>query len=296
MRDPLILLWGEPGDPPLEAVRSRLVQSGTPHVVMGSGTRLVRPWSCEAEAVLERRGVEVSLENVTAAYLRPQTDETSPAQGRAVAETLVAWADLTRDALIMNPPSAMAPNTSKPFQARLIAQFGLDVPETLITTDPDAVRAFVRRHGEVVYKSVSGVRSIVRRLPACRLAELDDVTTCPTQFQRYIPGLDLRVHIMGDELQALAIESDRDDYRYAARDGGRVKATEVVLAATLEARLRYMVKAMSLVLAGIDLRQTPSGEIYCLEVNPSPGFTYYERLAGVDLAARIASILARGKT
>jgi D-alanine-D-alanine ligase-like ATP-grasp enzyme len=48
---------------------------------------------------------------------------------------------------------------------------------------------------------------------------------------------------------------------------------------------------MGLWLAGIDLRRTPSGEIYCLEINPSPGFTYYEQLAGVSLAPSIAALL-----
>ena len=58
----------------------------------------------------------------------------------------------------------MASNNSKPYQALLIQALGFAVPETLVTTDPDAVLAFWQRHGTVVYKSNSGIRSIVSRL------------------------------------------------------------------------------------------------------------------------------------
>ena len=53
-----------------------------------------------------------------------------------------------------------------------------------------------------------------------------------------------------------------------------------------------MIQQMHLLVAGVDLRRTPCGELYCLEVNPSPGFTYFEQLAGIDLAVYIAGFLA----
>ena len=54
-----------------------------------------------------------------------------------------------------------------------------------------------------------------------------------------------------------------------------------------------MAAGMGLHLAGIDLRQTPRGEWYCLEVNPSPGFTYYEAVTGQPIAAAVAELLVR---
>ena len=52
----------------------------------------------------------------------------------------------------------------KPYQALVISGTGLRVPPTLVTSDPAAARAFHAEHGEVIYKSASGIRSIVRRL------------------------------------------------------------------------------------------------------------------------------------
>ncbi len=48
---------------------------------------------------------------------------------------------------------------------------------------------------------------------------------------------------------------------------------------------------MGLLVAGIDLRLTPDDEWYCFEVNPSPGFTFYEDAGGQPIAAAIAGLL-----
>jgi glutathione synthase/RimK-type ligase-like ATP-grasp enzyme len=91
---------------------------------------------------------------------------------------------------------------------------GFNVPDTLVTTDPRDVRAFCAEHDQVVYKSTSGVRSIVNLLKASDVSRLDDVRACPTQFQQHIAGIDHRVHVVGGELFAARIESGAIDYRY----------------------------------------------------------------------------------
>lgn len=45
-------------------------------------------------------------------------------------------------------------------------------------TPPDG-----RKWGRLIYKSVSGTRSIVAELSDVHRGRLDDVSTCPTQFQ-----------------------------------------------------------------------------------------------------------------
>ncbi len=44
-------------------------------------------------------------------------------------------------------------------------------------------------------------------------------------------------------------------------------------------------------MAGVDLIRTPAGGWVCLEVNPSPGFTYFSNITGQPLATAIASLL-----
>jgi glutathione synthase/RimK-type ligase-like ATP-grasp enzyme len=67
---------------------------------------------------------------------------------------------------------------------------------------------------------------------------------------------------------------------------------DIPLPPEVEARCRDLSKRLRLPVAGIDLRRTPDGEWYCFEVNPSPGFTYYESKTGQPIAAAIAGLLA----
>jgi len=286
----VILLLGQSSDSPLREVAAELQRMGARYLFVNTDIQVLERWRPGSEAVLSVSGHSLPLEQVTSAYLRPFALEANSDGEREAVGTLLAWADRS-EARIVNRPLSSLPNNSKPLQAQFIARFGLRVPETLITTEPQMACDFARVYGDVVYKSISGVRSIVRRLSGDRFSELEHVRHCPTQFQRYIPGTELRVHVIGRAVSALQITSDCDDYRYAARDGGVVAATQVELDPSVAGSLRALVKGMDLLVAGIDLRRTPAGELYCLEVNPSPAFTYYEQLAGVSLAAGIAELL-----
>ncbi len=53
-----------------------------------------------------------------------------------------------------------------------------------------------------------------------------------------------------------------------------------------------MTASLGLLIAGIDLRLTDDGHWYCFEVNPSPGFTYYEIATGQPLALAVARLLS----
>ena len=60
-----------------------------------------------------------------------------------------------------------------------------------------------------------------------------------------------------------------------------------------EACLR-LARRLDLLLAGIDLKETPDGEYYCFEVNPSPGFLYYEQYTGQPISTALADLLQHG--
>jgi glutathione synthase/RimK-type ligase-like ATP-grasp enzyme len=193
---------------------------------------------------------------------------------------------------VVNRPSASKTNDSKPFQQRIIQNHGFLTPRTLVTTSPSSARQFYEScHRAVIYKSTSGIRSIVQRLTAGDLDRLSDVSTCPTQFQEFVPGIDYRVHTVGDEFFATRVQSSATDYRYAPREGCRVSVLAADIPSDVSDRCLRMASAMSLPLAGIDLRHGEDGQWYCFEVNPSPGFIYYERGAQQLISEALARLL-----
>lgn len=188
---------------------------------------------------------------------------------------LLALAD-TLPSLVVNRPSASASNASKPYQQQIISKYGFKVPCTLVTTAPDEAHHFYEEHDKrVIYKSVSSVRSIVKKLTTADLKQMDRVRNCPVQFQEYVPGVDIRVHTVGDRLFAAEITSEASDYRYANEDDNTV-IRGIELPTDIAQRCLDLTKGLGLVMGGIDLRRSPSGDYYCFEVNPSPGFTFFE--------------------
>jgi glutathione synthase/RimK-type ligase-like ATP-grasp enzyme len=220
--------------------------------------------------------------------------EDSPrrAYSRKVHDALNAWIEVT-GARVANRPSAMASNNSKPYQAQIIQRHGLRTPETLITNDPAAVLAFREKHGRVIYKSISGARSIVKTLDDADRPRLEKIRWCPTQFQQFIDGENVRVHVAGSQVFATRIESDAIDYRYARQQVGEAAELEACdLPEDLKVRCIAVSQALDLPLAGIDLKIATDGNVYCFEVNPCPGFSYYQASTGQPIATGIAEYLA----
>ena len=300
----MILLWGMDGDGPMDAVRHALDEAGEPYcfanqryaellrVQLGINTH----GHATGKLTLGRQ--HFALEDIHAFYLRPYaTNEVTvgltPMQAQRanmVDGQLSVFADLCAGC-VLNRPQAMASNQSKPYQLDIIQQHGFEVPATLITTDPDAARNFWEQHGDVIYKSISGTRSIVRRLQRDETERLGSVANAPTQFQAYVSGRDIRVHVIGSLCHATAIHSGADDYRYAQRQGNTTDLIAVELPHHIEEQCVHLSHTLGLQLSGIDLRHSPDGRWFCFEVNPSPAFTYYEENTGQPLSAAVARLL-----
>ena len=253
---------------------------------------------------LQVNGDNYPLEEFTAIFTRlmdyrflpelKDQPESSPSRQlcRNLLDTLNRWAEVA-PARVVNRAAPMGSNFSKPFQAQLIRRFGFEVPETLITNDPELVKAFRARHQRIIYKSISGVRSIVQTFNDADMDRLESIRWCPTQFQAFVDGTNVRVHTVGQKVFATAISTDATDYRYAHRQGGkRAELRAVELSDHLAEMCVKLSAGLGLAFAGIDLKVTQDNRVYCFEVNPSPAFSYYEANTGQPIAQAIAAYLA----
>jgi glutathione synthase/RimK-type ligase-like ATP-grasp enzyme len=291
----MILLWGLENDSPLNAVRDALDRLDQRYFFLNQ--RHVARTEVEFEASREVKGRvrcgggELRLEQVSACYLRPDdvrhlVDEVGLEHALQADDALLSWSEMT-PAQVINRPSAMGSNSSKPYQLELIRQLGFLTPDTLVTNDSAELLKFWKRHGQIIYKSVSGIRSIVSRFSEEQLPRLKNLSTCPTQFQQYITGVDYRVHVVGDAMFASQVCSSSDDYRY-----GPNEVLSCDIPEEIGQRSQSLAEALGLMVAGVDLRCTPAGDWYCFEVNPSPGFSFYDREEGAPIATAVARLLA----
>jgi hypothetical protein len=305
----MILLCGIPSEPPMAMVAEALDQLGAPYRIFnqrrfGDTQMILEVRDGAVAGWLELDGEGIPLESIIGVYIRlmdhtklPElegVDATAPEwrSCQALHDTLARWCEIA-PCRVVNRTADMASNNSKPYQAQLIRAHGFDVPETLVTNDPALVREFRARHGRIIYKSTSGARSIVQTFEDADLSRLHLIRLCPVQFQAFVRGTDVRVHVVGRKVFPTEVLSTATDYRYAAQQVGasaELRATELP-SSVVDSCIR-LTAALGLAFSGIDLRITPARRVFCFEVNPSPGFSYYEANTGQSIARAVADYLA----
>lgn len=305
----MILLCGIPSESPIALVRERLEAAHLPYVMFSQRRFAEMDLEFEISGNQVRGFLRIGeathrLEEFTGVYTRLMDDQHLPElqseppgsrsrrHARGLHDALLRWSEIT-PALVVNRATPMGSNFSKPFQAQMILRAGFRTPETLITNDPDLVRDFHHRHGRIIYKSMSGVRSIVQTFEEKDYDRLHHIRWCPTQFQAYVEGTNIRVHTLGAEVFATAIKTDATDYRYARKQIGDYAELEATcLDDDTAERCIQLARVLELPFAGIDLKVTPDGEVYCFEVNPSPAYSYYESNTGQSISHALARMLA----
>lgn len=307
----MVLIWGIPSETPVRRLLDELEVLGEPYVAVSqrhfADTQLELTLDPEGNlgGTLRYQEQRYALADMQGVYLRLVDDAVLPeyqqlppndplrAHAAQLIQRLSLWAEWSGCRTVNKLP-AMASNNSKPYQAQFIQQHGFLTPNTLITTEPEEALAFCQRHaGRVIYKSISGVRSIVQAWdPAVDEPNLGRIRYCPTQFQEQVPGFDVRVHVIGELTLATRITAQATDYRYAHQQTGEAAELEAYeLDEEVAANCVALSRALELDFSGIDLRFAPDGAVYCFEVNPCPGYTYYEAHTGQPIAARLAEYL-----
>ena len=311
MERSLILVAGGLADPVTELVCARLAACGYPYRLLDlglypAGFQINWRWKgTGTSGYIEGPDWRLDLDDLTGVYVRylgadgrmPLPDIPSASAAAMYFEYDSGLMALLEDlpCPVVNRVAGGVSNNSKAYQALLVRQCGLLTPPTLITNDPEAARGFYEDcQREVVYKSLSGVRSIVRRLRPEHFERLPLLRHGPAQFQSFIPGDNVRVHTVGDRFFASRVTSQAVDYRYGHREGHDVEMEPTGVPAAVGQACLRLARRLDLLLAGIDLKQTSDGEYYCFEVNPSPGFLYYEQHTKQPISAALADLLQHG--
>jgi glutathione synthase/RimK-type ligase-like ATP-grasp enzyme len=197
----------------------------------------------------------------------------------------------------MNPREADAAAHHKPYQWSIAQQLGLKLPRTLVTTQTQAAREFIEstRPDKVVFKAFL---ASIQEWRETRLVEQEDldrldlVRYAPVIFQQYIPGVDLRITMIGDAIFAAEIDVRNTSYPVDMRMAvGEGTLKSVTLPDAVQALLRKLMRRLNLVYGAIDMRRTEDGEYVFLEVNPAGQWLFVEQRTGLPIANAVADKL-----
>lgn len=213
----------------------------------------------------------------------------------------------------MNYPAANVLASNKIQQLTLAATLGLTIPDTLVTQDPDALRAFARRHnGRIIVKPMSvghvdagkdSPEAVIytNAIEARQLDDLADLVICPTLFQELVEKeVDVRITVVDREVTAVDL---------AVRDRAGVQLVDVrrdnmrnvtykrrVLPDAVHARLSALMGAYGLRYAAIDMAVTACGEWVFFEINPNGQWAWIDLNGGASIfASFVRSFDARGE-
>ncbi|MBB3344066.1 hypothetical protein [Luteimonas sp. RC10] len=212
--------------------------------------------------------------------------------------------------LWVNPPASALRAEHKFVQLQAAAQLDLPFPATLMSSDPARIRAFVARHGRVVYKpfqthswqDASGrlFSTYARVVDADMLASDASLQLCPGIYQQAIDKVcDLRVTVIGTHVFAARLDAPHDDdvvdWR-SASIAGAVKTSAYALPAVWRDGLLALHRKLDLALGCVDLVVDRSGALHFIEVNQAGQFLFLEQaLPDLPLLRTLCALLAQGR-
>ncbi|MFC6883392.1 MvdC/MvdD family ATP grasp protein [Actinomadura yumaensis] len=205
----------------------------------------------------------------------------------------------------VNDPVAAARCEYKPVQLALASAVGLEVPATLITSDPQAAYEWAKCLGRpIVYKPLGGIwhgdQERVRVLYTSRVPDLEELldpalARTAHLFQELLPKeCEARAVVVGDRVFAMRIQAGSEraalDWR---SDYDALSYSPLRLSAGTCARLVELHRRLGLVYGAVDLVRTPDGRDVFLETNQAGEWGWIAEEIGVPIAAALADELTR---
>jgi hypothetical protein len=220
------------------------------------------------------------------AYVR---DLRSPPRTAYLADLIEALGAYTAAVCAINPTTASIENGLKLLHLARLADCKFETPVTLAGTDDERIRHAVDPDETWITKGCSGVRTRVTILSKEDYGQLRSLQHCPSQFQKRVPGDDVRVHVIGRRCIALRMRTSATDYRYSRADEWQLlEKMSVPLSVEIKC-LEYMRRA-NLLFGGFDFRVLDDRWVV-LECNAMPGYDYYDRKLDGAISVAIAEFL-----
>ena len=200
----------------------------------------------------------------------------------------------------MNFPAANALASRKLEQLSNAQQFGLTIPDTIVTQDSEALRAFFSKHnGEVIVKPLgracverpdSEVDSIIftNRVRESDLENLDDLAQCPTLFQASVRKLsDVRITMVDGDIHSYELTAKDLDGKQRCdirrNNMADVDYRELCLPQDVTDSLLRLVNHYGLRFAAIDMAVADDEQWYFFEVNPNGQWAWLDLCADATI-------------
>lgn len=182
---------------------------------------------------------------------------------------------------------------------------GFDIPETIITNDPEMAKDFYYTHrGRVIIKALHhhGVQvdnrvfsMYAHKMRNKDLANLNDLVNAPCVIQEYIPKKsDIRITVVGNQIFSVEIDSQSTDK--GRHDLHRCRLVDlpkkvIELNKSDQDKCIKLIDSLGLRYGAIDLVRDRSGRLIFLEINATGDWLWIEQHTGLPITESIADLL-----
>ncbi|MGA2261835.1 MAG: hypothetical protein ABSH28_10395, partial [Acidobacteriota bacterium] len=206
----------------------------------------------------------------------------------------------------MSHPAAVWQAEFKPFQLSLAAGFGLEIPKTVVTNEPQVILESYAEFGRMIVKATrSGhltrageeFAMFTSEVLERHLEEVNRAKLSPAIYQALIPKRhDIRVTIVGQQVFAVAIESQSDpsamiDWRQT--QNSQLPHHRITLPADIASKLLLLMDSMRLAFGAVDMIETPDGEYVFLEINPNGQWLWLDDMLDCGISDAVATWLSK---
>jgi ribosomal protein S6--L-glutamate ligase len=202
---------------------------------------------------------------------------------------------------VLNSPRAIECAVDKFLATALLQNSGLPVPETFVCENSDdALLALDRLGGDVVVKPLFGAegRGITRVSDpdiGLRVFRTLERIGAVLYLQRFVEheGFDVRVLVLDGKVIGSMKRRSASDFRTNVARDAIAEPHEAT-----ETERRYAVQSAAAVgarIAGVDLLYDRGGGLYVIEVNAVPGWRAFQKVTGIDVAARVLEVIVSRK-
>ena len=212
------------------------------------------------------------------------------------------WRTLT--CFWMSSPDAINSASYKPRQLQIAHALGFNVPRTLISNSPEAVKQFELVSKQIIAKPLfsgtlesAGESRVVftTLLTTSDLIARETIRLAPSIFQEYIhKDIELRVTVVGSRVFAASINSQEINdatYDWRRASPGSLCFQTYKLPTTVSDKCERLVAKLGLAFATIDMVKTPAGDYVFLELNPNGQWGWLENPTGDPYTSTIANLL-----
>lgn len=215
-----------------------------------------------------------------------------------------AFVEMFPDARWVSPRSSLAAAMHKPAQIKRAYRCGLQVPETLVTSDPDEAEAFLHRLGRCVVKPLAlnapaGLNQYTTILSADDEIDFGGLWANPQIFQEVLdPAYEVRVTVIGSRVFAAEVADARPQVDGRIRDWRTAfehdsfRGTAIKLPREIEAACLDMISTYPGLKTGMyDFIVDKHGRWYFLEINPNGAWGFIEDATGYPIGKAYAALL-----